>query len=577
MCGIIGYHGLEKTSDILYSSLLKMEYRGYDSCGIALFKNNKVSIYKNIGRVSKLVTNNPITFDSLIGIGHNRWASCGEVSLRNAHPLKSFNKQFTLVHNGVVENVEYLKEKYFHDVIFNTDTDSEVIICLIEKFYHEDLLKTIFQVCKLIEGSYSLIIIDENDPNNLYCAKNKAPLIIGKKGFSTYVASDIQALHDSPLIYHMEDLTFAKIGKDIIIKDQFFNDKDIFFMPNLIENEPIKMKDESYMLKEIYEQQEVIQRLKAKYLIHNEVTFQDNIKNLLQDFDEVFLIGCGTSYHACLIAEEFFNKLNIPSRSYVGSEASINNLLLSKKPLIIVISQSGETHDLIKTVDLLSNYKNRILLITNEKHSSLAFKLDHVLLMEAQKEVAVASTKTYLASYLLLYFIYLYIKKEPLKQELDILYHAIGNAQSIDYTHIVEMIIKAKKIMLMGRGIDYKVALEGSLKLKEISYLPTEAYLSGELKHGTMALMDEETIVIGLMSNVNTINLMKGNIEEIKSRKANVYLLGCDKICDVFCVDISMLSPLLLVVYMQLISYYTAKALGNNVDFPRNLAKSVTV
>jgi len=591
MCGIVAYASTKQATPVLFFCLEKLEYRGYDSSGIATNHNGDFEVTKSVGKLENLKNELEISpCNGNSGIAHTRWATHGKPTIENAHPHST--NRFCLVHNGIIENVKELKEEFFKNTVFSSDTDTEVIVRLLQKLTDDGktLQQSIISLFSLLEGSYALAILDKQTPDIIYIVKNKSPLIIGKgNGFNIAASDTIAMRSQTDTFYDLKDKEFATISPDTI---KIYNEKE-----ELIERKPYKsdicdieyQKNgyQHYMLKEIEEQPDVIRRIISKYSSKDIISTQ-----MLEDIrccDKLFIVACGTSYHAGCCAKDFFEKISgIQTEVMIASEFVYNTPLMPKNPFFIFISQSGETADLIGALIKLTQLGYKTLTITNVKSSTLYKKSTHKLLLYAGPEIAVASTKAYTAQLAVLAILAYNVKN---KINIDILYELKNISNAIE--NIIkskEKLSKLSKKMLLntnncfyiGRGIDYYVCLEAALKLKEISYIHTEGFAAGELKHGTLALIEKNTPVIAIITQKNIKKNTLANVEEIRARGAGVAIISTksqniknsDFIIDDIC---ELLSPILSVVPTQYIAYYTALEKGCDIDKPRNLAKSVTV
>lgn len=600
MCGIVGYIGYDNAKELLLSGLEKLEYRGYDSAGIAVANDNGTTVFKEKGRIAELrkVADNNDT-DSHVGIGHTRWATHGVPSTVNSHPHQSNNERFTLVHNGVIENYEELKSEYLSDVTFQSETDTEVIVQLVEHFSNKGLEteEAFSKVVSLLHGSYALGLLDNQDSDTIYVAKNKSPLLVGVgEGFNV-IASDALAMIKVTNEYkEIHDHEIVIVKKDsVTIKDLDGNvqDRDTY-TAQIDASDAEKGIYDHYMLKEINEQPAVMRRIIQEYEDEKgDLKIDPEIVKDVAAADRIYIIAAGTSYHAGLVGKEYLEKwAGVPTEVHVASEFVYNMPLLSEKPLFIYISQSGETADsravLVETNKL--GYKS--LTVTNVAGSTLSREADHTLLLHAGPEIAVASTKAYTAQIAVLSILSQVVAKAHGRDnDIDLLRELAKVTTAIetivDDTPVMEQIAKdfletTRNAFFIGRTMDYNVSLEGSLKLKEISYIQAEGFAGGELKHGTIALIEDGTPVIAL-STQEKVNLsIRGNVKEVVARGAKPCIIsmeGLEKEGDTYVIPHvhELLTPLVSVVTLQLIAYYAALHRGLDVDKPRNLAKSVTV
>lgn len=600
MCGIVGYIGYDNAKELLLSGLEKLEYRGYDSAGIAVANDNGTTVFKEKGRIAELrkVADNNDT-DGHVGIGHTRWATHGVPSIVNSHPHQSNNERFTLVHNGVIENYEELKSEYLSDVTFQSETDTEVIVQLVEHFSNKGLEteEAFSKVVSLLHGSYALGLLDNQDSDTIYVAKNKSPLLVGVgEGFNV-IASDALAMIKVTNEYkEIHDHEIVIVKKDsVTIKDLDGNvqDRDTY-TAQIDASDAEKGIYDHYMLKEINEQPAVMRRIIQEYEDEKgDLKIDPEIVKDVAAADRIYIIAAGTSYHAGLVGKEYLEKwAGVPTEVHVASEFVYNMPLLSEKPLFIYISQSGETADsravLVETNKL--GYKS--LTVTNVAGSTLSREADHTLLLHAGPEIAVASTKAYTAQIAVLSILSQVVAKAHGRDnDIDLLRELAKVTTAIetivDDTPVMEQIAKdfletTRNAFFIGRTMDYNVSLEGSLKLKEISYIQAEGFAGGELKHGTIALIEDGTPVIAL-STQEKVNLsIRGNVKEVVARGAKPCIIsmeGLEKEGDTYVIPHvhELLTPLVSVVTLQLIAYYAALHRGLDVDKPRNLAKSVTV
>ena len=594
MCGIVGYIGQDEVCNILLDGLSKLEYRGYDSAGIAVSDKGNIKIIKATGTLENLYKkiNNSGEIKGNTGIGHTRWATHGKPTIENAHPHSS--KNFTLVHNGIIENEQELKEKYLNDTEFESQTDTEVIVKLIEVFYQEDnnIKNTLMRLINELKGSYALAIIKKDLPDTIYAVKNKSPLLIGKGNQFNMLASDaIAMISKTNTFFEIDDKEFAFLTKDEV-KFFSYNGDEItkscsFYDFDLSDTQ--KGSYSHYMLKEIEEQPLVIRRILEKY--SNDMGIIEIDPKLIQNIrscDKIYIIACGTSYHAGLIGKEFFEKISKkPTEVLIASEFIYNTPLLPKNPIFIFISQSGETADSRSSMMKAKELGFKSIAITNSKNSTLFREADFSLLLWAGPEIAVASTKAYIAQITILAIISTKINN-PLNIDIkNELYNISLEMEQLFlkkeiYRDVANKIKDAKSCFYIGRGIDYFVCLEASLKLKEISYIHTEGFPAGELKHGTIALIENNTPVIAINTQDKLNSHTKSNIKEVKARGANVITVCKESLKtdndNIIINNVNeLLTPMLAIIPTQYIAYYTALLKGCDIDKPRNLAKSVTV
>jgi glucosamine--fructose-6-phosphate aminotransferase (isomerizing) len=593
MCGIVGYLGKNDARDVIIKGLHRLEYRGYDSAGIALLNNDEHSfhIYKDKGRVANLEQITDFSYTTHQGIGHTRWATHGKPNQVNSHPHKSKNSRFYLVHNGVIDNYKELIASYLHDSAFDSDTDTEVIAHLIETFSKElTVSEAIRKTMSLLEGSYALAIIDTEDSNRLYAAKNKSPLLIGKGPDGVYIGSDLMAFVGFADGYvTLDDKSFVEVvGEDITIYDII--GKEIPFELKTIDVDYLDIEKGEYshfMMKEINEQPSVIRTIIQEYFNEDTVTLNGKIKEALQDSDRLYIIAAGTSMNAGFIGKELFEKMaGIPTEVHIASEFAYNMPLLSKNPLFVFISQSGETADLRAVLVNIKAKGYRSLTITNVKTSTLAREADHFVEIHAGPEIAVASTKAYTAQIAILAILAYGLSDKSFNLRKELSKVAISMENLIDKKEYIESLVgdylTKHNCFYIGRGIDYYAGLESALKLKEISYIQTEGFAAGELKHGTIALIEKDTPVIAIISQRSINKNTRSNLNEVISRGAKAIVISTKRVHekgDQIVVDDvhELFSPLLTVIPSQLIAYYAALQRGYDIDKPRNLAKSVTV
>lgn len=580
MCGIIGYVGEKRFSiDVIIEGLKHLEYRGYDSAGIAYVKDNNVVIEREVGRISNLES--VLKKDtSHIGIGHTRWATHGKPTKENAHPHKVGN--ITLVHNGIIDNFMELKSTLTSEgYTFKSDTDTEVAAAYIDSLYKEnnDMIKSLSICVNKFLGSYAFGIINELETDVLYALRKDSPLIIGVGENENFIASDVPSILKYTNKYiDIENDEIVKITKDeVTVYDKNYNiiNKEISVFEgdaNLVE----KNGYETYMLKEIHEEAEVIKK-----------TSEASIDFDITKYDEIDIVACGSAYHAGLVGKYMIEKLcNIKVNVCIASEYQYDKHFYKGKTLVIAISQSGETADTKKCVNIANDMGVDTLGIVNVKGSSIARICKHVIYTLAGPEIAVATTKAYLAQITTLILLAVKNSKEKINTEdLQKLPYYIETLINKDYTSLANMLMTKDDIYFIGRGIDYALCMEGSLKLKEISYIHSEAYAAGELKHGTISLISEGTPVIVVATSDELYLKTISNAKEVKARGAYVILVTDKEVINEGVYDelISIpkvteeLRPILTIIPLQLISYEVAKLKGNDIDKPKNLAKSVTV
>ena len=595
MCGIVGYNGKENNSkNILIEGLKKLEYRGYDSAGIAL-KNKDIKITKATGKIVNLEKKLD-DYTTTLGIGHTRWATHGSPTETNSHPHQV--GEITIVHNGIIENYKELKEELKKEYNFKSETDTEVACALIDHYYKQekDIKKALAKFIEKVKGAYALGILVKDD-ENLYSIRKDCPLVIGKGEIGNLIASDILAISKySKEIYYLEENTIAQISKENV---KTYN-KDLEELTPIFkqipkgEFETDKCGYEHYMLKEIHEQPKVFKNTTEKFINDN----INNIKKEMPDFkkyNKIHIVACGSAYHTGLVGKNLIEEYaDIPVTVEIASEYRYKKNFYDENTLLIVVSQSGETADTLAALRLAKKDNIDTLAIVNVENSTIAREAKHVIKTEAGPEIAVATTKAYSAQVATFGLIALNIglekkniKKEELTQilkEIKELPIQIENTiNNCNYKEIANAIYERDDIFFIGRGIDYSLCMEGSLKLKEISYIHSQAYAAGELKHGTISLVENNTPVIGIITEQNLKDKTISNIEEVKSRGAKTIVITNDN--NIKNYDYitylpkvhKILQPLLTVLPLQLISYEVARLRNCDIDKPKNLAKSVTV
>jgi glucosamine--fructose-6-phosphate aminotransferase (isomerizing) len=599
MCGIVGYIGTEDAKEILLKGLEKLEYRGYDSAGIAVATEEGVHVFKEKGRIATLREVVDQGVKSTVGIGHTRWATHGEPSKVNAHPHQSESSRFTIVHNGVIENYEQLKRDYLQAVTLQSDTDTEVVVQLVERFVHEgQSVEAAFRhTLSLLKGSYAIALLDKKDTDTIYVGKNKSPLLVGVQDGVNVVASDAMAMlqvtdqfleimDEEIVIVTKDDVTIKTLDGTAVSREPYTAELDA--------SDIEKGTYPHFMLKEIDEQPFVIRNIIQKY--QNEdgsVRLDEDIRQAVMEADRIYIIAAGTSYHAGLVGKQLIeNFAKQPVEVHIASEFLYNMPLLSKRPLFIFISQSGETADSRGVLVEVKKLGYKALTITNVPGSTLSREADFTLHTHAGPEIAVASTKAYTAQMAVLTLLAADTAKakgidlgfDPI-QELSIVANAMETLCNQKET--LEKIARdylavTRNCFFIGRATDYFVCLEGALKLKEISYIQAEGFAGGELKHGTIALIEEGTPIVALATQEHVNLSIRGNVKEVAARGAFPCIIsieGLNEEDDTFVLPKvhSNLTPLVSVIPLQLIAYYAALHRGCDVDKPRNLAKSVTV
>lgn len=602
MCGIVGYVGKKEAISKLVKGLKTLEYRGYDSAGIALLQSDKVIVVKDKGRIANLEEN--LDYNSLkgtIGIAHTRWATHGIPSKENAHPHMDQNEHFAVVHNGIIENYLELKNQLIKEGFsFQSETDTEVVPMLMEYYYqkYQDVMQTFQYTLKDLKGSYAILIVSPLVPNTILVAKKNSPLVIGRGNDGIYIASDIPAIIEyTKDFYFLEDGESAIINDNIIFYNRDFqkidkNSKTIDWEIDAID----KNGFEDYMLKEIHEQPEALKNTLNGIIHFNQpvqfVGFTLD-KDYLKSLKHIYIVACGTAMHAGLVGKLAIEKLcRIPVTVEVASEFRYCDPIIDQNTLCIFISQSGETADTIAALKLAHEKGAKTIAISNVFESSITREADHTLYTHAGPEIAVASTKAYISQVGLIVAFAIYMSEvleisvslsNELKKSLIELPNLMGIVISHEdqYKKIAKKLVNETDLFYIGRGNDYHIAMEGSLKLKEISYIHSEAYPAGELKHGPIALIDKGTFVFGIITDPNIAEKTLSNLEEVKSRGANIILITNQNIKVEHVINIPninpIISPILAIIPLQFIAYFIAKEKGLDVDKPRNLAKSVTV
>ena len=600
MCGIIGYIGKEKCLPKIIHGLECLEYRGYDSAGVAYINNKNIIINKEKGKIINLKNNLNLENESYIGIGHTRWATHGEANKINAHPQQV--GKFTIVHNGIIENYSELKKMLEKNKYsFKSETDTEIACALIDYLYNKekDILKAIEKALKTLEGSYALGIICSDDLEHIYAVKKTSPLIIASSKFGNFIASDVPAILEFTNKYYLlNDAEICKLSTD---KLEFYNQdlKNIKKQIKTFEGTyeyAAKGGYEHFMLKEINEQDKVFKDTINYY-------FDGTIKSLEKNFigfskfKKIDIVACGSAYHTGLIGKSLIEKYaNIPVNVEIASEYRYKKSFYDKKTLVILVSQSGETADTLAALKKAKEDGIKTLAIVNVIGSTIAREADEVIYIKAGCEIAVATTKAYLAQVAIFSLLAIYlgyhnklIDNDDLKEifkELNKMPSLIKKtiSKANNYYDIAEKIYKNNQIFFIGRGIDYALCMEASLKLKEISYINSVAYQAGELKHGTISLIEKNRVVIAIATDEELINKTISNIKEVKARGAHVILVTNTNFAEKFYDDLiivqkthPILQPILTIIPMQLLAYKVAKNKGCDIDKPRNLAKSVTV
>ena len=606
MCGIVGYIGTKKASPILIQGLLKLEYRGYDSAGIATIEKTGITVMKDKGRVKNLYDLDGIdNLEGTVGIAHTRWATHGKPSKINAHPQMDSENLFAVVHNGIIENYNELKKELIErGYTFSSQTDTEIIPNLISYYYKKDknMLKAVRNACMDLKGSFAIEVISKDNPGKMIVVRKDSPLVIGKGEDEFFIASDIPAiLSYTKEFYLLNDLEFVEIenGKAKIYDKDL---KEIEKKITKIEWDSSSAEKDGYehfMLKEIYEQPTAIRETIGARLNNGKVDFDELklTKEYLETINKIFIVACGTAMNAGLATKRTFEELcKIPVEVDIASEFRYRDPIIDEKTLVIFISQSGETADTIAALKLSKQKGARTIAISNVIGSSITREADYFIYTHAGPEIAVASTKAYTSQITLLTLLAMHmgeilnrVNEQKIKDLKKDLLEIPGKVQEVlecvkPIEEFAKEVHQEQDMFFLGRGVDYAVSLEGSLKLKEISYIHSEAYASGELKHGPIALIDNGTTVIGIVTEPNLVEKSISNLQEVITRGAKVLLItnqnmenkGFETIIKIPKTN-RLISPILSVIPMQLLAYYISKDKGLDVDKPRNLAKSVTV
>ena len=616
MCGIVGYIGPREAQDVLLSGLAKLEYRGYDSAGIAVLANHTITVEKRKGELANLeqaLADHPLA--GHVGIGHTRWATHGQPSDKNAHPHLGPEGKIAVVHNGIIENYQSLKETYLKDHTFKSETDTEVVAHLIELFYDGDLFAAVQRALAVITGSYALVVMAVDEPDRIIATRKNSPLVIGLGDGETIIASDVPAMlaYTRRCIY-LDSGEIAQVYADHVDVTDLAGTEQHLMVDEIQWDAQSAEKGgyDHFMIKEIFEQIETFGSVLAGRIEEDHVVLDDiNIdKATIEKWHQIYIVACGTAYHAGLVGKTILEKtLKIPVFVEVASEFRYREPMLDENTLVIVISQSGETADTLEGAREAKAAGASVLAITNVVGSSIARESDMVVYLWAGPEISVASTKAYTSMLIALYLIGFYFgdvsgrvdeaEMQAMLRALEALpeqAEEILAPENIDRIKAIAAEYKdAKDLFYIGRGMDWAVAQEGALKLKEISYIHAEAYAAGELKHGTLALISDETPVISVALQQKTFDKTMSNTEEMISRMVdeNGDVSGAKVLAVVqkgqqnisakihhvieipVCPD--FISPVLAAIPLQLIAYFTALVRGCNIDKPRNLAKSVTV
>ena len=607
MCGIVGYIGYEQATPLLLQGLEKLEYRGYDSAGVAVYTGSALEVVKSKGRLKILsdLLDNGKKLEGTVGIGHTRWATHGKPSDINSHPQVSDSGKFAVVHNGIIENYMTLKEHLIRrGKTFVSETDTEVIAQMFEYYYKGDMVETLIKVLSKVEGSYALGVISQDNPDELLAVRKDSPLIIGLGEHENYIASDIPAiLSKTRDIYRLEDNEIAVLTREKVTV--YNTDKEVVEKQPFHVNWDISAAEkggyEHFMFKEIMEQPKALRdtihpRIKEGKVVLDNITLTEE---QIRGISKICIIACGSAYHVGVVAKYVLEKTTRkPVEVDLASEFRYRQPIIDESVLVLVISQSGETADTLAAMREAKKLGARVLSIVNVVGSSIATDSDDVIYTWAGPEIAVATTKAYSTQLAVIYLIALYMAERlhtiteeaynSYVQELtalpDKIQEILDHKENIQY--FASQYFNCKDVFFIGRNLDYAMSLEGSLKLKEISYIHSEAYAAGELKHGTISLIEEGTLVVALATQDILFDKMMSNVKEVKARGAIVLGVTTEAHKDIektadfefyvpTCCDIML--PSLSVVPLQLFSYYVASMKGCDIDKPRNLAKSVTV
>ncbi len=606
MCGIVGVVSKQQATDVLIVGLKQLEYRGYDSVGISIFVDGQIKTVKTHGRIANLekkLVQNPLLGG--VGIGHTRWATHGEPSDLNSHPHG--NHRISLVHNGIIENYLFIKNIMIRKgYVFESETDTEALAKLLDYYYVQkgNPLEAIKKVLEKIRGSYALGMIFEGHPDQIYAIRKDSPLIIGLGKERNFIASDISAILDYTRIYYLLDegeIAIIQADQVIVLDNELEVVHKTVQVASWDRQSAEKEGYPHFMLKEIHDQPKVLMNAIAPRLKDNQIDFSDEGLNddFLKSISKFHMVACGTAMHAAMIGKHMIESLaRIPVEVHIASEFRYNDPILNQNEVVMIISQSGETADSLAALRLAKTRGIKVIALVNVVGSSIAREADYVLYTWAGLEIAVASTKAYFVQSALL--ILLSKKLEQLHDRCDekAIQHFIDDIRSLpeiiqsileeqaQIKHLASLIVAQHSLFYIGRGLDYALALEASLKLKEISYIHSEAYPAGEMKHGTISLISSQVPVLALATQTRLFEKMASNIKEVKARGATVFLFACDD--PLFHSDLAdhifflkrvhpALMPLVTIIPLQLFAYYASVLKGLDVDKPRNLAKSVTV
>jgi len=607
MCGIVGYIGDKQAQNILIEGLSKLEYRGYDSAGIAVIDGlNHINVKKRKGRLANLEAElDKGALPGSVGIGHTRWATHGEPSDTNAHPHCSIDKKIAIVHNGIIENYIELKEQLIDEGhMFKSDTDTEVVAHLIRSLYKGDIVAAVIEAVKRLSGSYSLGVLCADEPDKIIAVRKDSPLIVGLGEGENFIASDIPAiLAHTRNVYLLDNDEIAVLTKDDIQVLDRYGEKvgKQVFKVDWDPGDAEKGGYDHFMLKEINEQPKAIRDTLTGRCFDDKIVL-DQIEltsEMMAEVSRVQIVACGTAYHAAMVGKFFIEKhARISVETDMASEYRYRNPIIDEHTLLIVISQSGETADTLAAIRLAKEWGARVVALTNVVGSSIARESDDVLYTNAGPEIAVASTKAYVTQIACMLLLALHLGKltgnlkaeefsaitKELQEVPELITSVLGHQKAIKELALNHF--KIDDAYFIGRGLDYYTCMEGSLKMKEVSYIHSEAYAAGELKHGAIALIDPGTVVVAVCTQDKVFEKMLSNIKEVKARGGHVIAIAPEhhpeiesEVDEVFFIpDVNEdIAPINSVVYLQLFAYYLAVARGCDVDKPKNLAKSVTV
>ncbi|MBV7271577.1 glutamine--fructose-6-phosphate transaminase (isomerizing) [Clostridiaceae bacterium UIB06] len=607
MCGIVGFVGKRGASPVLIEGLSKLEYRGYDSAGVAILDGDKLNVTKCKGRLANLeekLKESPLV--GSVGIGHTRWATHGEPSDLNSHPHTNEDGTISVVHNGIIENYIHIREWLISKGYkFVSETDTEVIPHLVDYYYNGDLIDAVMKAAAKMEGSYAIGVVCSKEPDKVVAVRKDSPLIVGLGKGENFIASDIPAiLNHTRDIYLLNDNEFVVLteqGVKLLTAEGDEIKRDIY---HVTWNADAAEKGgfEHFMIKEIHEQPKAIKDTMTSRIMPGKPVTLDDItitKEQIANIDKIYIVACGTAYHAGVVGKYAIEKLaRIPVEVDIASEFRYRDPIINERTLMIVVSQSGETADTLAALREAKAHGARVIAVTNVVGSSVSREADDILYTWAGPEIAVASTKAYVTQLIAMYIIALFFaenKNSVNSEEIEKI-----KAAMLELPEKAEEVLKHKEVLqkfasktymhkdmfFLGRGLDYAVAMEGSLKVKEISYIHSEAYAGGELKHGPIALIEKGTVVIALATQLGLFDKMVSNVKEVKTRGANVLGIAYEGHTEIEkTVDAALyiprthdiLAPVISVIPLQLASYYMAVQKGCDVDKPRNLAKSVTV